>query len=90
MNKNLILTTLCCLALARLATAQSNTTVNMDSGGELMMNQGNTALTAGSILDGNGDILQLGYYTGATSAGNNFLGTWVPLTGAEQCEHRPQ
>jgi len=82
MNKNLVLTSVCLLAATSFAFAQSNTTVNMDSGSFTLMNQSNTALTAGAVGDGNGAVLQLGYYTGATSAGNNFLGTWVPLTGA--------
>ena len=37
-------------------------------------------LTAGTSLGGDGAILQLGYYTGATQAAP-FVGTWVPLTG---------
>jgi hypothetical protein len=35
---------------------------------------------SGSTADGDGFALQLGYYTGAT-AGNPFLGTWVPVFG---------
>jgi hypothetical protein len=31
-------------------------------------------------INGDGFVLQLGYYDQATTA-NNFLGTWVPLTG---------
>lgn len=37
-------------------------------------------LSAGTALDGDGAVLQLGYYDGATT-GNNFLGNWVPLSG---------
>lgn len=37
-------------------------------------------LTAGTSLGGDGAILQLGYYAGATQA-DPFAGTWVPLTG---------
>lgn len=41
---------------------------------------GTTPLTAGTTADGDGAVLVLGYFTGATSAAN-FDGTWVPLTG---------
>ena len=60
--------------------------VNLDSG-----NNGNpalfdqnvllqNALSGGTNAEGNGCVLQLGYYSQATVA-NNFLGTWIPLTG---------
>lgn len=38
------------------------------------------ALSGGGAGDGNGDVLQLGYYSAATLV-NNFAGTWVPLSG---------
>jgi hypothetical protein len=39
-------------------------------------------LTQGSAnLNSDGDLVQLGYYAGATAA-NNFTGTWTPITGA--------
>ena len=37
-------------------------------------------LTGGSTLDGDGAVIQIGYFDGATTA-NNFLGNFVPLTG---------
>lgn len=55
-------------------------TIGMDSGSYTLLNQLNATLTGGSILDGNGAIIQLGYYDQAV-VGNNFLGTWIPLTG---------
>jgi hypothetical protein len=55
-------------------------TVALDSGSFQIFNQLTTALTAGSGIDGDGAVLQLGYYDQAT-AGNNFLGVWVSLTG---------
>lgn len=73
-----------CLYLAaasELGLAQSVTQINMDSGSFQMMNQASSFLTAGPAGDGNGAVLQLGYYTGATDPSNNFTGTWVPLTG---------
>lgn len=63
--------------------AQDTTTVSFDSGTQTVYNE-NTgatiALTGGTTADGNGAVLQLGYFDGATAA-NNFLGNWVPLTG---------
>jgi hypothetical protein len=52
------------------------TTVSFDSGSQTMFNQASIALSGGTINDGDGDVLQLGYYTGA-----NFTGNWVPLSG---------
>src|SRR5947208_2098708 len=71
-----------CILLAAatgLAVAQT-TVVNMDSGSHQVMDQGATFLTAGAAGDGNGAVLQLGYFNAATTA-NNFAGTFVPLTG---------
>ena len=31
-------------------------------------------------MDGDGDVIQLGYFSNGT-AGNNFNGTWIPLSG---------
>jgi hypothetical protein len=52
------------------------TTVSFDSGSRMMFDQNNTALSGGTVLDGDGDVLQLGYFTGP-----NFSGTFVPLSG---------
>src|SRR6516162_2581047 len=58
------------------------TTVAFDSGSQTLGNQSAVPLSGGSpTLDGDGDVLQLGYYSAATTA-NNFLGTWIPLSGA--------
>lgn len=56
--------------------------VSFDSGfGGVLRDDLNTPLSSGvTTLNGDGFVLQLGYYTLAT-AGNNFLGEWVPLTG---------
>ena len=66
-----------------ISSGLANTTVvNIDSGSNtLVSNNGTTILTGGgATTNGDGDVIQLGYYSGAT-AGNNFNGTWVPLTG---------
>lgn len=56
-------------------------TVNFDSGDFVVETDLGNPLSAGNTsLDGDGFVLQLGYYTGATT-GNNFLGNWVSLTG---------
>lgn len=41
---------------------------------------GGTALPAGTVASGDGAVLVLGYFTGASGAAN-FNGAWVPLTG---------
>lgn len=60
------------------------TTVSFDSGTQLVFDQ-NTAtsnpLTAGLSGNGDGAVLQLGYYDAATLL-NNFGGNWIPLSGA--------
>jgi hypothetical protein len=57
------------------------TTVSLDSGSVSVFNQASTPLSGGSaLIDGDGAVLQLGYYDAATTA-NNFAGNWVPLTG---------
>lgn len=73
------------LAFVLTATAgfgSSTTQVSFDSGSFVLFSLGGvTPLTAGSpLINGDGAILQLGYYSSAT-VGNNFLGTWIPLTG---------
>ncbi|MEA3209356.1 MAG: hypothetical protein QOE70_2413 [Chthoniobacter sp.] len=73
------------LAIAPRVTA-AMITVNMDSGhsgSPAVFDQNvllQNALSGGTNQDGNGCVLQLGYYSQATTA-NNFLGNWVPLTG---------
>jgi hypothetical protein len=58
----------------RLSAQDAN--LSMDSGSTILQNQSNNAaLTIG-------DVLQFGYYTGATNGTTNlFAGAWVPLTG---------
>jgi hypothetical protein len=59
------------------------TTVSFDSGSQFVYDQNTAAtnkLTGGTSANGNGTVLQLGYYNAATVA-NNFQGTWVPLSG---------
>lgn len=67
------------------STASNSTaaivTVNFDSGSYTLFNTNKTTpLTGGTTADGNGAVIQLGYYSNATSA-TPFSGTWIPLTG---------
>jgi hypothetical protein len=70
------------VASLRLLSADQ-TTVSFDSGSQQIFDNpslhggNNVVLTGGSSVDGNGDVLQLGYFTGP-----NFTGAWVPLSGA--------
>jgi hypothetical protein len=70
------------LAPALASFAQMQTTVNWSntSDGALKNSDNATLLLAGTSVDGDGFVLELGYYDQAT-IGNNFTGTWVPLTG---------
>lgn len=63
------------------ADAASYVQVTFESGTGTMLDAGGAALTPGSALDGDGAIIQLGYFDAAT-VGNNFAGTWHALTGA--------
>jgi len=60
--------------------AGSQTQVNFDSGSQAMYNFGGTLLSPGTAADGDGAVLQLGYYDGGT-ASDPFAGTWRVLTG---------
>lgn len=78
-----------CAALVFLTSTASQSqasiaTVSFDSGSYSLYNlNGSTVLTGGSpTIDGDGAVLQLGYFSGATSA-QPFPtnGTWIALTG---------
>ncbi|MDB6171722.1 MAG: hypothetical protein JWL59_1033 [Chthoniobacteraceae bacterium] len=69
-------TFLFCTAFAQGA----QTTVNASSGGLLVKDKTNNLLSAGISGDGNGSVIQIGYYSAATTA-NNFAGEWIALSG---------
>lgn len=81
-------TGLACFFLPLVARALPTTSVqwqNLVAGGmpaesALVDVDGTTRLNAGTTAAGDGAVLVLGYFTGATNAAN-FDGTWVPLTG---------
>lgn len=72
------------LALAGLvqvsAHAGNQIQINFDSGSQFVFDQLVSKLNPGTAADGDGAIIQLGFYDNA-STGNNFLGTWHAMTG---------
>jgi len=76
----------CIMALAGLlnlsAHAGNQIQINFDSGSQFVFDQLVSKLNPGTAADGDGAILQLGYYDQATAL-NNFLGTWHALSGTE-------
>jgi hypothetical protein len=81
-SKYLIAVALTLLLAGRLAFAD-NLTINWNNdANSLLRNSSNAALFQGAAGTNNdGALIQLGYFSSGTSA-NNFLGTWIPLTGA--------
>jgi len=75
---------LCSVILLLTFAVQSNAaivTVSFDSGSQtLTAFNGITPLSGGTAADGDGAVLQLGYFTSGTSV-TPFSGTWVALTG---------
>lgn len=54
--------------------------VNLGIQSNTLKNLNGTSLTAGTPSNGDGAILQLGYYTASTTS-DPFSGDWVPMTG---------
>ena len=82
MTKTSILSLAIAWSLSSSALFAAALVVNMDSGGFLLKNSTGAALTAGANLTNfDGAIIQLGYFTSATSNNNNFSGAFVPLSG---------
>ncbi len=57
------------------ASIQINWSIDFD---RRVSNRLSSPLSAGTALDGDGTLIQLGFYTGATPS-NPFLGSWVEL-----------
>ena len=56
-------------------------TVTVNSGGKLFTNHVGAALSGGTLgVNGDGDVLQIGYFSSATAA-TPFSGSWIALTG---------
>ena len=80
MQKYLVVFSLCLAATTHALVAQS-TGVSFDSGSQAVFNvDGTTPLSGGTAADGDGFVLQLGYYSNAT-VNNWFAGTFIPLAG---------
>lgn len=62
------------------ADAAATTQITLAANNVVFKNNGGVALSSGTAADGDGTILQLGYYTAATIA-DPFAGNWVPMTG---------
>jgi hypothetical protein len=77
----IIAAALAAIVVPAMAFGAAQVQVNFDSGSQTVFDQAGFALTPGSASDGDGAVLQLGYYDGA-SVGNNFAGVWHALTGA--------
>lgn len=76
MIRKLAICTLCFAAALQAARADF-TTVSFDSGGlPGIFDNNNVLLTGGTTADGDGAVLQLGYFSGA-----NFSGIFTPLSG---------
>jgi hypothetical protein len=71
------------IIIATSVHAQDTTAVSFDSGSVFVYDQNTGAtnkLSGGTSADGDGFVLQLGYFGAATTA-DNFAGSWIPLTG---------
>ena len=68
------------LGFDAVANAAATTQITLAANNVVFKNNGGVALSSGTAADGDGTILQLGYYTVATTA-DPFAGNWVPMTG---------
>lgn len=60
--------------------AASTIQVGISTNSVILKDFNNNPLSAGTSADGDGTVVQLGYYTMATTL-NPFAGNWVPMTG---------
>lgn len=69
-------------ALSSAAFAAAVVKVNFDSGGLDLKDSAGVSLTAGgNLIAGDGAVIQLGYFSSASTADNNFVGQFIPITG---------
>lgn len=64
------------VAVSAAATLQ----VTLGANNVVFKNNGGSALSSGTSADGDGTVLQLGYYSASTTL-NPFSGSWVAMTG---------
>ncbi len=70
---------------ATAASASGASLLHLKSGtlaGFTLQNSSGIPLSAGTTLDGDGTLLEFGYYSGATSS-TPFAGMWIPLSGPD-------
>lgn len=65
-----------------ISKAVTQVDVEIGSGSYILYNQGTTALSAGTSAEGDGAIVELGYYSLGTVS-NPFAGTFIALSGVE-------
>ena len=68
------------LGLNAAASAAATFQVTLGANSVVFKNNGGTALSSGTSADGDGTVLQLGYYTASTTL-DPFSGSWVAMTG---------
>ena len=80
-QKSLLTGIACFFALTVFSQGAAMVSFFIDSGNRALRNQSGAALTGGSpAVNFDGAVLQVGYFSSAT-AGNNFAGNFIPLTG---------
>ncbi len=72
----LFATTALAINIINAATIQ----ISLSTSGVFLKNIAGVNLDSGGAVDGDGTILQLGYYSSSTVA-NPFAGSWIPITG---------
>ncbi len=81
MKKVSIISTISILSIATSAFGAA-LVVNFDSGGFDLQGRTGVSLSGGvGTVAHDGFIVELGYFSGATSNDNNFVGQFIPLTG---------
>ena len=64
--------------------------VNFDDGGFNLKDKNGVLLSGGlPLAPHDGVVIQLGYFSGAATDGNNFVGNFVPLTGKGSANFAP-
>ncbi len=76
----LLLSFFCLIASVVSTNAAAIITLTFTSDSHTLRDNLGAILSGGTTADGDGDVVQIGYFS-AASVSNNFAGTWIPLTG---------